>query len=39
MALREGEKKEAEHLRKDLSELGIVIRDQGYHQYFRKVKK
>ena len=36
-AIREGDKKKAKNLKKDLNELGVVVKDQGENQYVRKV--
>ncbi|MFC4600247.1 hypothetical protein [Cohnella hongkongensis] len=38
-ALRDGDKKKAKHLRKDLNELGIFVKDQGEEQYVRSIKQ
>jgi len=37
-AIREGEKKKVKNLKKDLSELGIVVKDRNEDQYVRKVQ-
>src|SRR5699024_9560355 len=38
-AVREDDKKKAKHLKNDLSELGIVVKDQNKDQYVRKVQE
>lgn len=37
-AIREGDKKKMNNLKMDLSELGIVVKDQGEYQYVRKIQ-
>ncbi|XCS11635.1 hypothetical protein GBG21_02035 [Aeribacillus pallidus] len=38
-AIREGDKKKAKNLKKDLNELGVVVKDQGEDQYIRSIQK
>lgn len=37
-ALRDGDKKKAKHLHKDLYELGVFVNDWGEDQYDRSIK-
>lgn len=38
-AIRDGDKKKANHLKKDLGELGIIVKDRNGNQYVRSFKK
>ncbi|KEK09321.1 hypothetical protein EP18_23300 [Lysinibacillus sphaericus] len=38
-AIREGNTKKAKHLRKDLNELGVFVKDQGEDQYVRSINQ
>ncbi|MDJ1477851.1 hypothetical protein QBX67_22280 [Bacillus sp. LS15-K4] len=37
-AIREGNSKKSKHLRKDLNELGVFVKDEGENQYVRSIK-